>query len=126
MAVDLAEVHAVPLLSGEMLALPAHPAPVASSSWSLPFLPVSLQGNEKEPHSCQTQRSRQQAVFLRTNFSVLYLAVNGSWECLHGVQEHSACLAPLLPALIKIGWKTLLGLQRAYPLLLFICIPNCL
>lgn len=96
------------------------PAPIASSVILSLFFPCLWHGNENTAHACQTERSRQQAVFLRTNFSVLYLACEWQLGALAQCTGTFCLIRPsLLPSLIKIGWETLLVLESAYPIPLY-------
>lgn len=69
--------------------------------------------------SCQTEQSRQQAVFLRTNFPG---AIFGSERQLGALAQCTGTLClirpSLLPSLIKTGRETLLALESAYSLFL--------
>lgn len=69
--------------------------------------------------SCQTEQSRQQAVFLRTNFPG---AIFGSERQLGALAQCTGTLClirpSLLPSLIKTGWETLPALDSAYSLFL--------
>lgn len=118
---------AMPLFYGEKLALSTSlpPSPVLLFS---PFSScVCNTVRRLQPRACQTERSRQQAVFLRTNFSVLYLVCEWQLGTLAWCTGTLCLIRPsLLPSLIKIGWETLLGLESAQPLWLLICIPDCL
>lgn len=99
-------------------ASPFHiPAPVAYSVILSPFFLCLWHMRRLQPRACRTERSRQQAVFLRTNLSVLYLAYEWQLGALARCTG-TLCLIrlSLLPPIIKIGWETLLGLESAHPL----------
>lgn len=108
---------AIPLFYGEKLAL----------STSLPPSPLLLLSpfsscvcdtvRRLQARACQTEQSRQQAVFLRTNFSVLYLACEWQPGALARCSGTLCLIRPSLPpSLIKIGWETLPGLESAHAL----------
>lgn len=102
-----------------------HPWPLLLSSVFSSH--VSSKVMRIQPHSCQTEWSRQQAVFLRTS---LPGAIFGCERQLGALAQCTGTLClirpSLLTSLIKTGLETLLVLESAYPLLLFICIPDCL
>lgn len=80
---------------------------------------VSSKVMRVQTHSCQTEQSRQQAVFLRTNFPG---AIFGSERQLGALAQCTGTLClirpSLLPSLIKTGRETLLALESAYSLFL--------
>lgn len=105
------------LFCGEKLALSTSLPPLSVLLFS-PFSScVCNTVRRLQPRACQTEQSRQQAVFLRTNFSVLYLACEWQLGALARCTGTLCLIRPsLLPSLIKIGWETLLGLESAQPL----------